>query len=209
LSGRARVVGQVVSEVADEGLSSEEVHAARDMCGPRALAFRAGRALLRGLLGRATACLPRAVPLTLEGAPLREPFSGHYGSLSHGDGYVVAAIANAPVGVDVERVRPLEDGMARQILGEAEHHAWRRLPPAEREALLIHAFSAKEAALKALGLTLEEALRDVSVGFRPELSFATTPYPLRLEVRRLGPYVLSVALSPDAATPTWDLATPA
>ncbi len=66
-------------------------------------------------------------------------------SFSHSGPYGGAAIDLAPVGIDVEIVRPVADGAAHLFLSEEEHDVARRCTI---EHALLHFWCAKEAAWK-------------------------------------------------------------
>jgi phosphopantetheinyl transferase (holo-ACP synthase) len=71
-----------------------------------------------------------------------------YSSLSHSGDYAAAAIGEAPVGVDVQVVRPLAERAAHLFLSEDEEMDLQRCTIPHR---IIHFFCAKEAAWKARG----------------------------------------------------------
>lgn len=81
-----------------------------------------------------------------DGAPL--PNGKHYWSISHKADFVVAVIAETPVGIDIERIAPrpraLHDALAGDeewsVMGDRSWHSFFRL------------WTAKEAVLKANGL---------------------------------------------------------
>ncbi|WP_435228729.1 4'-phosphopantetheinyl transferase family protein [Streptomyces sp. Tue6028] len=87
-------------------------------------------------------------------------------SLAHTEGVSLVAVSrDGPVGVDVERIRPLRDpaGLRRQVLCDEEAERW----PADREGplnsgLFTH-WACKEAVLKALGSGLAGDLTAVRV----------------------------------------------
>ncbi|WP_051370749.1 4'-phosphopantetheinyl transferase family protein [Streptomyces sp. 142MFCol3.1] len=87
-------------------------------------------------------------------------------SLAHTEGMSLVAVSrDGPVGVDVERIRPLRDpaGLRRQVLSDEEAERW----PADREGplnsgLFTH-WACKEAVLKALGSGLAGDLTAVRV----------------------------------------------
>lgn len=89
----------------------------------------------------------------------------HSGSL-----LLVAVVAGAPVGVDLERHRPLHDrdGLVRRYFSEAENRAYFDLPEAQRHEAFFAAWARKEALVKALGRGLRFPLRDFDVSLKPE-----------------------------------------
>ena len=77
-------------------------------------------------------------------------------SLSHSSPYAAAAIDVAPVGIDVQVIRTLDPRIAHFYLTEAETDVALRSSVADP---LIHFWSAKEAAWKRLGGTVETLKR--------------------------------------------------
>ena len=70
-------------------------------------------------------------------------------SLSHSEGMLAVAISHAPVGIDIERIRPLHDAaLANKLLTETEHTIFKRLPAPRQNEYLITCFSGKEAVFK-------------------------------------------------------------
>ncbi len=98
------------------------------------------------------------------GAP-RPPRPDPRVSLSHARGVgAIAVCAGAAVGVDVERRR--RRGLAhiaRGAFAAAELRRWERLDPDARADALLHAWTRKEAVLKALGTGLAGGLRRVEL----------------------------------------------
>jgi phosphopantetheinyl transferase len=78
-------------------------------------------------------------------------------SLSHSRGLAAAAIDRQPIGIDVERVRPLSFSAAHLFLTDSERG---EIESARIEHALLHGWCAKEAAWKALSLT-HETLKSV------------------------------------------------
>ncbi|MFH8621020.1 4'-phosphopantetheinyl transferase family protein [Streptomyces vietnamensis] len=107
-------------------------------------------------------------------------------SLSHTGDRVVVAVSGSPVGVDIERIRPLEDveRMMAVALSPEERRSVAALPPSERSAAVLAAWTRKEAVLKAWGCGL------------------TSISPTRLTVSSQGREHLLTARPPEApATP--------
>jgi len=93
-------------------------------------------------------------------------------SVSHsGDRLVVATTEpELRVGIDLELVRdrPRLDALAHRTLDDDAYAAWCAVPEPDRLTAFLHAWTAKEAYLKAIGLGIATALRDVAarpVGF--------------------------------------------
>jgi phosphopantetheinyl transferase len=114
-------------------------------------------AVTRGVLGQSCHGL---IESDSESRPrLRDLTTGRtwYVSLSHSRGFAAAAIDEAPIGVDVERVRQLHSSAAHLFLSDAEEEAITRAPV---EEALLHGWCAKEAAWKAVS-SMHETLRSV------------------------------------------------
>jgi phosphopantetheinyl transferase len=85
-----------------------------------------------------------------------------YCSVSHSGPVVVAVAHSQPVGVDVERVSG-KAFRALHFLGIAEEQGLISLSPLGAERAATRAWTSKEAAAKALGLPLFQALREIEV----------------------------------------------
>lgn len=79
------------------------------------------------------------------GAPL--PSNGVHWSLTHKERFVAAVTAPHPVGIDIERIRPVRTGMHQRLAGDGE---W-ALAPEITQTLFFRYWTAKEAVLKAVG----------------------------------------------------------
>jgi 4'-phosphopantetheinyl transferase len=79
------------------------------------------------------------------GAPL--PSNGIHWSLTHKECYVAAVTAPHPVGIDIEKIRPVHEGMHQRLADDAE---WALAPEITR-MLFFRYWTAKEAVLKAVG----------------------------------------------------------
>jgi phosphopantetheinyl transferase len=105
--------------------------------------------------------------------------SGLWISISHSHGLAAAAIDDAPVGVDVERIRVIDEHVARHFMIDGEIEAMQRCTLPHR---LLHWWCAKEATwkqqggevrfLKQVPLELEEET-PTSLRFREVETFAT------------------------------------
>ncbi len=99
-------------------------------------------------------------------------------SLSHSGDWAVCALADAPVGIDVERVRPVRiDALARRYFTEQEAALLITLPDTERQIAFFRLWTAKESVLKAQGIGLSGGLA-VPIGYGDSLT-APAPWQLR------------------------------
>lgn len=86
-----------------------------------------------------------SLPKSENGAPI--PVNGVHWSLSHKTGIVGGVAAPLPVGLDLETIRPVSDGLMSKVAGDAE---W-RLVSGDRQHTFFRFWTAKEAVLKAVG----------------------------------------------------------
>ncbi len=79
-------------------------------------------------------------------------FSLSHGDMPQGDGAVLAvAVSTAPVGVDIEHLRPLPSGIQRRILSAEEQNILANLSEERRTQYLIEQWTKKESAFKLSG----------------------------------------------------------
>lgn len=125
--------------------------------------FVARRAFHRRVLGTRLGVEPAALELrvTPQGRPFLDAVWGIEFSTSHDDGLAVIAITTGPrVGVDVERVRLLDDALdVAATHMTANEVAWlRSLPPDSRSKGFLELWTRKEAVVKGLGVGLSMPL---------------------------------------------------
>lgn len=120
------------------------------------LRFTLGRGGLRWLLGQILGQPPQDLAFCYgpQGKPALWPESPLQFNLAHAGQWILYACAyNRPVGVDVERVRPLPDmeALARYAFSPSEFAAWRSLPASQRVTGFFTQWTRREAYLKAQG----------------------------------------------------------
>jgi 4'-phosphopantetheinyl transferase len=136
--------------------------------------FVACRSALRVLLGRYLHVGPGSIEFRynpfgkpeLAGAP---PLPLRF-NVSHSESWALIAVTvQHRVGVDVERLRPIEniDSLARLCLSDRELADYRRLPTDQRMPAFFQAWTRKEAFIKACGVGLSRPLHDCEVTFAP------------------------------------------
>ncbi|MGH1503063.1 MAG: 4'-phosphopantetheinyl transferase family protein [Acidimicrobiales bacterium] len=116
-------------------------------------------------------------------------------SISHAGGWVVVAVADAPVGVDVEETSRWSDAVAQlvdQVAAPGE-----TIPIDDGGSAFFSAWTRKEAVLKATGDGLRVAMREVRIG-ATESEVGGRRYPSRVEAFEVGPgHVGAVAVLDD------------
>ncbi len=131
--------------------------------------FVAAHAGMRRILGAYLGVAPSAVDLVADanGKPaLAAPGTLQF-NLSHSKDLALLAVStHAPVGVDIECVRPDlgEHDLARGVLSGAEFDAFKRVAPEQKAQAFVGCWTRKEALLKALGCGLRVDPGQVDVG---------------------------------------------
>ena len=134
---------------ADAALSPEERHYIRNAIKSRRAEFGTARVLARGALAELGIPCASLVP-GRDRAPVWP--AGATGSITHSNGYCAVVVAKSPpvrsLGLDVETLRPLEDGIVAAILTPRERALAAGRARDARAALALLFFSAKEAYYK-------------------------------------------------------------
>jgi 4'-phosphopantetheinyl transferase len=137
-------------------------------------AVRVLRATTREVLGARLGVPPESLEVSrrcrhcghpTHGKPTLLDAPGVSFSVSHSGTIGVIAVAGegVHVGVDIEQVRPRTNlaGLAARTLGPEALVAWRAAPEAEQLTRFLHAWTAKEAYLKAVGTGITVRLSEV------------------------------------------------
>lgn len=134
-----------------------------------AVASLLARSLMTDLAAGALGCPAAGVRLEREpsGRPyVAEPVPAPDINAAHAGAWIAAAVAAAGrIGIDVEPVRPVPEGLVARCLAPSELAALAPLPPAEATDRFFRFWTAKEAYLKATGLGLSVDPRAVAVAF--------------------------------------------
>lgn len=111
-----------------------------------------------------------------KGKPHPEGLNGTHFNVSHSGHWVVVATSTAAVGVDVERMRKVPEGVAYRFFSEPEKQ-W--LDKADNEFEKAHIFytlwTLKESFLKAIGKGLTKSLSTFTVQHAPEGGYELAP----------------------------------
>ena len=128
----------------------------------------AGRARLRQILGAETGRDPR--DLVFRTGAQGKPFldGGPDFNLSHSGELAALAISrDGPVGIDVERHRPIEEAVARHSFSPAEFATLSGLPARDWQGGFYRCWTRKEAVIKADGRGLSMPLDGFDVSLTP------------------------------------------
>ncbi len=130
--------------------------------------YSAGRAALRSIVGGCIGQRPERVPLVYgaNGKPALGGDARVRFNLSRSSALGLLAVQlDDDVGVDVEELRPLPDGLdiARRLFASEDFRALSATPEPERTTAFFRFWTRKEAVIKSLGLGLSRPLNDFSV----------------------------------------------
>jgi 4'-phosphopantetheinyl transferase len=89
-------------------------------------------------------------------------------NLTHSDNLAGLAIASSPVGVDIEKIKPLDDylSMTKHFLSPKESLIFQSLAQQEQQLTFYRAWTRKEAYIKAIGMGLSYPVEQVTVGLQ-------------------------------------------
>ena len=109
-------------------------------------------------------------------------------SLSHSDGAVCVAISGRPIGVDIEKIRPIKQALASKLLTARELDGMAKMPENERGRFLLESWVKKESIFK----------KDGGVALMPNRT-EVSDHNTVLKSLRIGEdeYIISVAPSAD------------
>jgi 4'-phosphopantetheinyl transferase len=152
----------------EASLSAEEARQAEGMAHPLLRArFVVSRGLRRKVLAGILACEGKELVFVEgEGAkPRLREASGWDFNLSHAGDHVALVVGRGQVGVDLEMLRPVREmaALVGRYFHPDEAAAWRVAPEAGRERAFFVLWSAREAAMKCLGLGLAAGLAKTRV----------------------------------------------
>lgn len=166
-ANRLEELVQLLSE--DERQRAEHFHLERDR-----RRFIAGRGTLREILGMLLDVKPASFVFSLGefGKPrIAAPVAAHslHFNLAHSDSIAVYATANHELGVDVERIRVLDEAqqIASRFFSKREEKCLLALPLEQRVEAFFNCWTRKEAYLKATGRGLDDCLDQIEVSLAP------------------------------------------
>jgi 4'-phosphopantetheinyl transferase len=111
------------------------------------------------------------------GKPAFVDHPDHHFNLSHSGPWILCALHNAPVGVDVEQESHRGAEAAEAFLSQDELRRHRQLPGDQRPADFFRLWTLKESLLKAAGTGLSHDPRTISISREGVLATAAPPAP--------------------------------
>ncbi|MBB1195613.1 4'-phosphopantetheinyl transferase family protein [Curtobacterium flaccumfaciens] len=152
-----------------EALSNAERHRAESMSGVRLAGFVSGRRMLRETCAELLDVAPDSIDIGVE--PSGRPFVRNQAarplhlSVSYsGELVAIAASLVGSVGIDVEGVRRVSEGVRRWTCSEREMRVLAELADVEQESEFIRLWTMKEAYLKESGRGIRERLSRLHLG---------------------------------------------
>lgn len=112
-----------------------------------------GEALARWCIGKWEPIIPQTIPFTYNehGKPTVDlPGAPHF-NVSHSGKWVVCAVNDRPIGVDVERIHDIDPGISKRFFSRQENDDLESLPEAFRKERFFDFWSLKESYIKAIG----------------------------------------------------------
>jgi len=165
--GNDRLATYAQTLAPDEKERAARFHAERDR-----RRFTVARGFLRAVLGQCIECSPTGLVFSYEtrGKPTLVDDPAFHFNLSHSGELALLAVTRlAPVGIDVEHVRPMRDAaaIAERFFSPGESAGLNAVPEADRPAAFFNLWTRKEAWLKATGEGISNSLNRVEVSFLP------------------------------------------
>jgi len=155
---------------ADEWQRAERFHLERDY-----RRFIAGRGTLREILGALLEVNPACLAFSYGefGKPqITAPVAAHslHFNVAHSDSIAVYATAKHELGVDVERIRLMEEAeqIATRFFSSREKSCLQALSADQRLEAFFNCWTRKEAYLKAIGSALGDGLDQIEVSLAPD-----------------------------------------
>jgi 4'-phosphopantetheinyl transferase len=91
-------------------------------------------------------------------------------NLTHSHDLGALAISTCPIGVDIEKIAPLEDyvSLTKHFLAPEERQSFQQLPSQEQQLAFYRAWTRKEAYIKGIGMGLSYPIDQVLISFQED-----------------------------------------
>jgi 4'-phosphopantetheinyl transferase len=95
---------------------------------------------------------------------LKENFSLHF-NVSHSEDWVVCVVDDEPVGIDIEKIKPIELEIAARFFSDDEYKMLMAKSQKDRQDFFFDLWTLKESYIKAVGEGLSLPLKSFTVSF--------------------------------------------
>ncbi|MGY4786615.1 4'-phosphopantetheinyl transferase family protein [Bacillus sp. OHL2] len=138
------------------------------------------------------------------GKPVVRQLPSFHFNLSHSGDWVVYAVDDAPVGIDIEEIKPIDLAIAKRFFSADEYQDLLSQPAERQEAYFFHLWSMKEAFIKLTGKGLSYGLSSftarLSEDGQAELTLPDHEAPCFVQTYSLDPaYQMAVCTRKSAA----------
>jgi 4'-phosphopantetheinyl transferase len=99
------------------------------------------------------------------GKPLLKGNCGIYFNVSHSGDWIVCAVDNEPIGIDIEKIIPVELEIATQFFSDEEYKMLMAKSPEDWQHFFFDLWTLKESYIKAVGKGLSMPLKSFTVSF--------------------------------------------
>lgn len=103
------------------------------------------------------------IAVATAGKPYLQSHPDIHFNISHSGHWVVVAVSEAEVGIDVERIKKVNLGIAERFYSEKEKQQLFSLPPATQTEFFFDLWTLKESFLKAIGTGLTKSLKSFTI----------------------------------------------
>lgn len=119
----------------------------------------------------------------------------HY-NISHAGRWVISAISDQTIGVDIEQVKSIDLGIAKRYFSKSEYESIMRESKENRQNVFYQFWTAKESYIKYIGKGLSMPLNSFSI-FEGKLGYRTIDIDTSclIQTLKLGDYVISICHS--------------
>jgi len=97
------------------------------------------------------------------GKPMIEDPKNIHFNIAHSGCWVVCAFSNSPLGVDIEKIKPIDINIAKDFFSEKEYYSLIKMKKNEQLIHFYDLWTSKESYVKAIGKGLQLALDSFSV----------------------------------------------
>lgn len=93
-------------------------------------------------------------------------------NLSHSGAWIICALAQGPIGLDIEEIKPIDLALTERFFSSSERKYLKELEARAKLEYFYQIWTLKESFLKALGLGLNLDLKNLSFEIEQEISLA-------------------------------------